>query len=192
MGKCGYAKLARREDTCSKSPATGSGSFDSDRSRLSRPSHNVRWWFFRLLMASPICAVLPIPSAFGGRRVVSMNALIWRCRVNCPGNPALGLRCGSPFSFPCRHFVPGKRKRGLISRSLLSPRRLSQADRNCQSGRHIVLLPGISGQAPETEVYVSVENRDLSEGPPVTKVISGFGEASANIVTTESFVTSRF
>ena len=96
------------------------------------------------------------------------------------------------FSFPCRHFVPGKRKKGLISRSLLSPRRLSQADRNCQSGRHIMLLPGISGQAPETEVYVSVENRDLSEGPPVTKVISGFGEASANIVTTESFVTSRF
>jgi hypothetical protein len=44
----------------------------------------------------------------------------------------------------------------------------------------------------ETEVYASVENRALSEEPPVTKVTSGFGEASANIVTTESFVTSRF
>jgi len=139
--------------------------------------------------------VLPIPSAFDGRRVVSMNALIWRYRVNCPAIPhsaygadrhSLSLagissrgsaREGSSVVPYCRPGVCPKLT-GIVSR----------ADTLCY-----MLLPGISGQAPmETEVYASVENRALSEEPLVTKVISGFGEASANIVTTESFVTSRF
>ena len=41
-----------------------------------------------------------------------------------------------------------------------------------------------------TEVYLSTENNALPELPPRTNVTNDFGEASANIVTTASSVTS--
>jgi len=67
VGKCGYAKLARREDTCSKSPATRSGSFDFDRNRLSRT----------IVSQRPL-VVLPIAYGLADLRCATSSIGLWR------------------------------------------------------------------------------------------------------------------
>jgi hypothetical protein len=66
-----------------------------------------------------------------------------------------------------------------------------QTDTNCQRGRRILPASYAFGQGiTGTKVLPSDENKALPELAPETNVTNSFGEASANIVTTASSVTS--
>jgi hypothetical protein len=66
-----------------------------------------------------------------------------------------------------------------------------QTDTNCQQGRRILPASYKIGQGMTgTKVWPSDENKALLDPTTETNVTNSFGEASANIVTTASSVTS--